>query len=152
MLHHVGANYAPIKKSNRLGGWIFFINAPLLLLFRKRSRLFRLCSCKRGHNGSTALPTFFGLRLRIEISFSFGFSGKESTHLSFLALSKKYRKPIKGITVFWLFYLQQHLQLLQHRQHRLQRLQQPLRPNKPNKPTRPIIFIIRSFGNFLEAR
>ena len=34
--------------------------APLLLLFRKKSRLFRLCPCKRGHNGAAALSTFFG--------------------------------------------------------------------------------------------
>ena len=39
---HVGAKYA------------------LLLLFRKKLRLFCLCPCKRGHNGAAALSTFFG--------------------------------------------------------------------------------------------
>ena len=33
----------------------------LLLLFREKSRLFRLCVCKRTHNASAALPTFHGL-------------------------------------------------------------------------------------------
>ena len=35
-------------------------NMPLLLLFREKSRLLRLCVCKRTHNASVALPTFHG--------------------------------------------------------------------------------------------
>ena len=35
--------------------------APLLLLFREKSRLLRLCACKRAHYVSAALPTFHGL-------------------------------------------------------------------------------------------
>ena len=35
-------------------------NAPSSLLFRKKLRLLRLCPCKRRHDGSAALPTFYG--------------------------------------------------------------------------------------------
>ena len=41
----------------------------LLLLFREKSRLFRLCVCKRAHNASTALPTFCGMRLTALLLF-----------------------------------------------------------------------------------
>ena len=33
---------------------------PLLLLFREKSRLLRLCVCKRTHDAFTALSTFLG--------------------------------------------------------------------------------------------
>ena len=36
----------------------FFSNAPLLLLFRKKSRSVCLFVCKRTHNGKLSLPTF----------------------------------------------------------------------------------------------
>lgn len=36
-------------------------NRSVAATYRKRSRLLRLCPCKRGHNAFAALPTFFGL-------------------------------------------------------------------------------------------
>ena len=56
-LHHVAANFAAHKAPARAGA---LTSAPLLLLFREKSRLLRLCPCKRGHNAFAALPTFLG--------------------------------------------------------------------------------------------
>ena len=46
--------------------------------FRKRSRLLRLCPCKRGHNASAALPNFCGVCLRYNHSKNIYFvNGKQ---------------------------------------------------------------------------
>ncbi len=47
------------QKPAAQGLQIFHI-APLLLLFRKKSRSLRLCPCMRGHHASVSLPTFCG--------------------------------------------------------------------------------------------
>ena len=57
MGHHVAADSAVIKNPILLDG--IFTYASSLLLFREKSRLLRLCPCKRGHNASAALPTFY---------------------------------------------------------------------------------------------
>ena len=56
MGHHVAADSAVIKNPILLDG--IFTYASSLLLFREKSRLLRLCPCKRGHNASAALSTF----------------------------------------------------------------------------------------------
>ena len=57
---HVGMDYAPFKIPSHLAGDFsyHFVIPP----FRKKSRLLRLCPCKRGHDASAALPTFCGMR------------------------------------------------------------------------------------------
>ena len=60
---------APRRSKVRFAPIFFFKEnhppAPLLLLFRKKSRSRRLFGCKRPHNGSLSLPTFCELRGRI---------------------------------------------------------------------------------------
>ena len=73
-VHHVGAKSALLRL-------IFFAKisrppAPLLLLFRKKSRSAHLFGCKRPHNGSLSLPTFCELRELHSISQNRGFFAK----------------------------------------------------------------------------
>ena len=58
--HHVGMDYAPFKIPSQMAGDFSyrFVIPP----FRKKSRLLRLCPCKRGHDASALLPTFCGMR------------------------------------------------------------------------------------------
>ena len=53
-------DYAPFKIPSQMAGDFSyrFVIPP----FRKKSRLLRLCPCKRGHDASAALPTFCGMR------------------------------------------------------------------------------------------
>ena len=43
-------------------GWGFLSYRFVIPPFRKKSRLLRLCPCKRGHDASALLPTFCGMR------------------------------------------------------------------------------------------
>ena len=58
--------------------------ASLLLLYPKRPRLLRLCPCKRGHNASAALSTFWepcGCRMELRISKLFTLPTSQRTPL-----------------------------------------------------------------------
>ena len=57
---HVGMDYAPFKIPGRMVG--DFLYRSVIPPLGKKSRLLRLCPCKRGHNASAALPTFCGIR------------------------------------------------------------------------------------------
>lgn len=58
MLHHVALSGIDMTSSQKRWGHCFM---PLMLLFRKKSRLLRLCPCKRGHDTSAAPSTFCGM-------------------------------------------------------------------------------------------
>ncbi len=51
---------APFKIPSHLAG--DFSYRSVIPPLRKKSRLLRLCPCKRGHDASAALPTFCGIR------------------------------------------------------------------------------------------
>ena len=53
-------DYAPFKIPGRMAG--DFLYRSVIPPLGKKSRLLRLCPCKRGHNASAALPTFCGIR------------------------------------------------------------------------------------------
>ena len=67
-------------------------HAPSFLLSPKRSRLLRLCPCKRGHNVSSALPTFWkpsSCLMNWEISKLFTLATSKQSSLCYVFLYKK---------------------------------------------------------------
>jgi hypothetical protein len=52
-------DYAPFKIPSRMAG--DFSYRSVIPPLRKKSRLLRLCPCKRGHDASASLPTFCGM-------------------------------------------------------------------------------------------
>ena len=58
-------------------------HAPSFLLFREKSRLLRLCPCKRGHNASAVATNLLGaLRLPDGISILFPLPKKSARHMT----------------------------------------------------------------------